>query len=256
MPTTPKYEVVARPTTSNSKTGNIPTVLVGSNKEQALASCQKSGCPMLPERLGGKGGQINGTTKLKACYAWNGTVAFANVALWKTVNRLREEVGEFPVTYTVKHAISMASRYAKCIRVTSLGDVSALPPEQWKTEIEDPAAEAGLAIYGFTAGWRFAEHLKGKVMASNFTMRTADNAVAKGWRSTCVLPKEAVGEDWSKTRFQTPQGNKIVVCPHQVQEARAKLSGELIPEKKKITCNECRLCVASRPGPIIGFVEH
>jgi len=253
---TPTYEIVARPTTSNSKTGNIPTLTVGTSKSACASSCKKAGCPLLPKSLGGKNGQVNKSLKLKACYAWNGTVRGASISMWKTIDRIREATGEFPHQYTVEAAIFNAKRAAKVFRVTALGDVSALPPEQWKTEIEEPILNAGLGIYGFTAGWRFAHHLKGKLMASNFTMRTADNAVAKGWRSTCLLPKSAVGTDWSKTRFTTPQGNPIVVCPHQVQQHRSKLSGEPIPEKKKITCNDCRLCVASRPGPIIGFVEH
>lgn len=252
----PKFEVYARPTSGNSKTGNIPTVSVGTSLDQAVASCRKSKCPMLPKRFGGKNGQIGKKKKLKPCYAWTGTVSMAAISTYKKIARVREEMGAFPVAYTVKDAVRRAVKSAQCVRVTALGDVSALPAQQWYDEIEKPIVDAEMHIYGFTAGWRFAHHLKGKVMASNFSWRTADNAVAKGWRSTCVVSKDVVGEDWSNTKFTSPAGNKAVVCPHQVLHGRAKFEGRDLKRKEKITCNTCRKCVAAEPGPIIVFVEH
>jgi hypothetical protein len=259
-----KYEVMARPTTSNSKTGNIPTVSVGTSEKQAIASCKKAGCPMLPSRFGGRNGQVTRKTKYKPCYAWNGTVWVAMKSSYKKINLLREKMGSFPVGYTVADACRRARRSAKCARVTAIGDVSALPAQQWLTEIEQPIINAGLRIYGFTAGWRIAPHLKGKVMASNFSWRQADKAVKKGWRSTCVVSQDVVGEDWSTTEFTSPDGHRAQVCPHQEVHGKAKFTGKPIAREDKVTCNDCQLCVADRSSfgedddapAIIVFVEH
>ena len=252
QPTT--FDVVGRPTTRNTKTGNIPTLTIGSTKEQALASCVKSGCKLLPKSKGGANGRISDKLKLKACYAWNGSPHFASVSMWKKINSVREKTGQMPLAYTVKDALRRAVRSAKVVRVSALGDISAVAPERW-AEIEQDIRDAKLKIYGFTAGWRFAGWLKGKLMASNFTMKDADEAVAAGWRSTCVISKSDV-EDWTKRNFVTPDGNKAVVCPHQWQHGVAKKKGEEILPRKAINCNICQLCCAEKKGPIILFVEH
>ena len=59
-----------------------------------------------------------------------------------------------------------------------------------------------------------------------------------GFRVAAVLPWSFQGRT-----FTTPGGTKGIVCP-------AILSPE------KVTCNDCRLCDGSKPGPVIGFPDH
>ena len=64
-----------------------------------------------------------------------------------------------------------------------------------------------------------------------------DEAIGLGFRATVVLPYDFKGR-----RFTTKGGAKGIVC------------GAILSDK--VTCNNCRLCDASKPGPVIGFVDH
>jgi hypothetical protein len=226
------YLTTARST--NTKTGDMPTVWVGSTKEEAVQSCLKSKCPLLPKRLGGAGGQVNEKLKLKPCYAWNGRVMMGAAAIYR-------KYATNPSSYDLDKALSKSVRSASVIRVTGIGDPSALDENQAE-EITRKTSAHGLSLYGFTAGWKFASWWKGKLMASTFTLEQADEALDEGWRASTILPHDFVGDGPQKNTFLTPKGRKGVVCPYIMGAP--------------VTCSTCKLCVADKKGPIIGFRSH
>jgi hypothetical protein len=73
-------------------------------------------------------------------------------------------------------------------------------------------------------------------MASTETLADADRAAREGWRVSVVVPAD------HPRLSRTPEGRAVVVCPEQA-------SG-------RVTCNDCRLCDASKAGPVIAFREH
>jgi hypothetical protein len=124
-------------------------------------------------------------------------------------------------------------------RLTAIGDIGRIGVEA-ADRIVSEIWTAGLAIVGYTHHWRepsVADAWKGRLMASADTVQDADRAVSEGWRASVVLPIDAPRVS------HTPDGHKIVVCP-------------AILAPKKVTCNTCRLCDASKPGPVIGFPAH
>lgn len=227
-----KYAVTPR--SNNVKTGDMPTLWVGTTKEDAVKSCKKSKCPLLPKRFGGKDGQISKKMKLKPCYAWQGSVKMA-------ANSIYRSYASDPSKYKIDKALLKSVRSATVIRITGIGDPSALSPDQAE-EITATAQHHNMKLYGFTAGWRFAKWWRGKLMASTFNLKQADKAIDAGWRVATVLPHDFVGEGPKKNTFTTPKGRKGVVCPY--------IMGA------KLTCTTCKLCVAEKSGPIIGFVSH
>ena len=127
---------------------------------------------------------------------------------------------------------------ARMVRVTGLGDVGRSGRALADSIIAE-AARVGLAVVGYTHHWReegVAEAWRGRLMASTETLADADRAAREGWRASVVVPAD-------HPRFsKTPEGRTVVVCPEQATG--------------KVTCNDCRLCDASRSGPIIAFREH
>jgi cytochrome c5 len=77
-------------------------------------------------------------------------------------------------------------------------------------------------------------------MASCDDLSEVDGALAAGFRVAVVLPWNHEG------RFTTPNGAKGIVCPAMAAESKGR----------KVTCNDCRLCDGSKPGPVIGFPNH
>jgi hypothetical protein len=120
------------------------------------------------------------------------------------------------------------------IRVSDIGDPSSCSDEQI-TEIKTLAQRARLALVGYTHKWRTDPRWKGLLMASCETLEAADQARAAGWKAATFLP--------TPTTTHTPAGHRIIQCPAE------KAPG-------KVTCNNCRLCDGSRPGPVIGFTPH
>jgi hypothetical protein len=229
-----KTDYATTPDSKNSKTGNMPTLWVGVTKEQALESCRISGCKLLPRRFGGADGWINDELKLKPCYAWQGTVKMAARSIYRSFARNDRKYG-------IEHALNAAPRSARVLRLTGIGDPSALTEGQ-ADHITEVTHYHKMKLYGFTAGWRFASWWKGRLMASTFTLEEADEALDKGWRASTVLPHDFVGEGPKKNTFVTPKGRKGVVCPFQMGA--------------RLQCTTCKLCVAEKRGPIIGFVSH
>ena len=63
--------VIATPTSSNRKTGNVPTLWVGKTEEEAKESC--SGCGLISK-----------------CYAWSGAVRFGAISARKKAASAQE----------------------------------------------------------------------------------------------------------------------------------------------------------------------
>jgi len=223
-------------TTTNRKTGNVPTMAVGSTREQSLDSCE--GCPMRPKKRGGNG----------ECYAQNGglvtkghssMIRAAESFREKTKHMSREEINAIPARkrkdYSLRTALQLAVKTAKMARLGSIGDPGALPLD-YITKAVAAVRKAGLDAVGYTHHWRDKPELAGILMASCDDLSEVDDALAQGFRAAVVLPWDHEG------KFTTPNGAKGIVCPAMV--------------KQGLTCNDCRLCDGSKRGPVIGFPNH
>jgi hypothetical protein len=113
------------------------------------------------------------------------------------------------------------------VRVTGLGDIGR-SGRALADAVMSEAARVGLAVV--------ADAWRGRLMASTENMEDADRAAREGWRVSVVVPKD------HPRLSRTPEGRAVVVCPEQATG--------------KVTCNACRLCDASKPGPVIAFREH
>ncbi len=205
---------------ANKKTGDVPTAWVGRTEEEALASC--AGCSLAPKAVGGQGG----------CYAWSGAVRFGAISARKAAAKL-------PERYTLAAAIKGAARSARMLRLTGIGDIGR-SGVAIADSVASEARAAGLALVGYTHHWREAgvkAAWRGRLMASTETLADADRAVNEGWRATVIVPADA------PRTSSTPGGRKVVVCPAQASD-------------RGVTCNTCRLCDASKPGPVIAFRAH
>lgn len=216
-------------TTTNRKTGNVPTMAIGATRADSLASCQ--GCPLLHVKDGGQGGA--GTGK-PTCYAQYGTAAMGHSSMTRSYAKR-------PERYTADHAIDNSARSAKMARIGSIGDPSRVDPDGLRSDVRKMRA-AGLDIVGYTHRWAdVGAWLRGILMASCDTLAQCDDAINRGWRAAVVLPSSHKGRT-----FTTPAGRKGIVCPALTAAERGKT----------VTCNQCRLCNAGKAGPVIGFPDH
>jgi hypothetical protein len=209
-------------TSDNKKTGNVPTAWVGRDKATCLESCR--GCPLAPKAVGGNG----------ECYSHSGTPGFAHALTVKAAARGADR--------TLATALRLAARSARMARLSAIGDVGRIAREH-ADDIVGKIKAAGLQVVGYTHHWSeapVAESWRGRLMASVGSLAEADEALAAGWRAAAVVSKD------HPARSVTPQGAKVIVCPAQLAEDRGA----------KVTCNDCRLCDASRPGPVIAFRAH
>jgi len=211
---------------TNTKTGNVPSIWIGATRKESIQSCVDVGCPLLHKKAGGQGGGDN-----NLCYAQHGTPKMAHATMCKSAANGKD--------YSLSNAILHGSRAAKMVRVGAIGDPAALSPID-SAYIRQTIKRAGLSLVGYTHGWmmKTARHWRGSLMASCDTLEQADQAIAHGWRAAVVLPY-----DHTERKITTPDGHTVIVCP-------AILQPEIV------TCNNCRLCDASIPGPVIGFPDH
>lgn len=168
----------------------------------------------------------------KRCYAWNGTVA---AGFWNILRGAKKS----PAKYTFGNAMA-ALNGARMVRVGALGDPSRVNHRTLRSNARY-VRKRGMAFVGYTHHHREARNanLKDLLMASCETIEQADEAVSRGWRATTI-----VSWDFKGKRFITPAGNQALVCPAQTTT--------------NITCNDCRLCDASRDTPfkVIAFKDH
>ena len=237
-------DVLVQATTQNKKTGNLPTIIVGQTQKQVVSSCIQSGCKLLHTKLGGSGEYKE--LGLKPCYAHNGSVSWGTKNIFKALEKGSKTLED----YSVYDGFRMSARTAKYFRCSSIGDISVVTPNRFKTILKE-AAIYGLKPLGYTAD-KTATHLKDSLLLSCPTMEETDEAVKNGWRATTIFKSW----DGKKKTFTTPQGNKGIVCPEQTQ---AK-SGKEITPRNKITCNICGLCSQGNQHTtkykVIGFITH
>jgi hypothetical protein len=203
--------------TSNRKTGDVPTAFIGKTVHQALRTCK--GCNLL---------------KQKDCYAWFGTVVWGFKHIIKAYK-------QSPHKYTFLYALANRAPTAKMIRIGAIGDPSRARKKDLLSAYK-LAKQLGLAFVGYTHFHRDAEawRLRKLLMASCDSITEADEAVARGWRATAIVPYDFEGK-----RFVTPAGNHAVICPAQS-----------MPDK--FTCNDCLLCDADKKTKfkIVAFKDH
>ena len=183
---------------------------------QAEARESCSGCPLLDDGR---------------CYSWSGATQLAAGSARKNAERN-------PHRYTMGAALAQRVASARMVRVTGLGDVGR-SGRALADSIVAEAARVGLALVGYTHHWReegVADAWRGRLMASTETLADADRAAREGWRASVVVPLD------HPRLSKTPEGRAVVVCPEQATG--------------RVTCNDCRLCHASKPGPVIAFREH
>ena len=194
---------------TNSKTGDVPTMYIGRTRDESRESCK--GCPLLEDG---------------SCYAQFGTPAIAHSGMTKAHERGKD--------YSLKTALDGSRRAAKMARLGALGDPGAL--RNVKAVIRK-IRDFGLDAVGYTHHWRGRPELAGELMASCETLEGADQAIDNGYRAAVVLEADFKGR-----KFTTPKGRNGIVCPAILSD--------------KVTCNDCRLCDGSKPGPVIGFPDH
>lgn len=214
------------PTTSNQKTGNIPTGYIGQTKEETKASCQ--GCP-----------QFRDSNNKTRCYAWGGLV---HAGLLK----VQETAAKSPFKYTLDYAIKHRNKKAKAVRIAAIGDPGRFQLRKIK-HIINKIRKNGLAVLNYTHHWRELDPAKYSklFMASCDTLEEAEQATKLGFRATAIVPY-----NWADKNCLTPNGARAIVCP----AIWGKRIG--LPANKVVTCNECKLCDPARNGPIILFPNH
>jgi hypothetical protein len=163
------------------------------------------------------------------CYAQFGAPGLGHVNIIKRAARTGER-------YDLASALLNRHPDARMVRVSSVGEPGRLPLSWWQTTARE-VRRIGLALVAYTHVWRERPDLAPYAMASCETPAEADEAIAAGFRATVVLP-----HDFEGRAFTTPAGRRGVVCPAMVA--------------KGVSCNTCRLCDASRKGPVVGFLDH
>ena len=163
----------------------------------------------------------------KDCYAQFGRPSMAHTSMRRAQTRGKD--------YSLRNALQTAKRSAKMARFGAIGDPGALPMAYLSKAIK-AVRSIGLDVVGYTHHWRVKPHLAGVFMASCDDVSEVDGALAAGFRAAVVLPWDHKG------KFTTPNGATGIVCPAMVSD--------------RVTCNTCRLCDGSKPGPVIGFPNH
>lgn len=189
-PTVPSTAALWTGTTSNSKTGNVPTLWIGRTRKESKASCK--GCPLLD----------NGD-----CYAQYGTPAIGHSSMIKARDKGKN--------YSLASALLNSRRSAKMARFGAIGDPSALPMAYLHKAMKAVKA-FGLDVVAYTHHWRAKPELAGLFMASCDSLADADTAIAMGYRVAVVLPWDHEG------RFTTPEGAKGIVCPAIAADAKGR----------------------------------
>jgi hypothetical protein len=210
--------------TTNRKTGDMPTALVGITKAETRASCD--GCPLLPSRV---------------CYAHNGTPRMGAASVQRAVGAGHAK------RYTLAHALRYASRAARFVRVSSIGDAGRVDPRELR-EAHDTVRAAGL-------GWLAFTHFPAEALANgteDLFLASVDGpdvptvlAAADGWldagfkRVSVVVP-----DTWTAPSTRTEAGRKAVLCP-------------AVRTASRVQCNLCGLCAPRAKGAdIVMFPDH
>lgn len=188
---------------TNVKTGPIATSFVGSNQDEARASCL--GCPQL--------GDHDTPTK---CYAWLGTGRRGANMVWHHSQK----------DPSLKAAFLRAPD-KRAVRMGAIGDPGRVDPITLFSEAAF-ARNHGAAVLAYTHHWReFREaDYKRLFMASCDDWQGARAAIEAGWCPTVIVPAGG------PKVVHTSTGHTFLRCPAET----AKLTGG------RVTCGDCRLC--------------
>lgn len=216
---------------TNSKTGDIPTMYAGSSVEQLQRSCV--GCALAPAPINPRASER--TTK---CYAHGGSPKLGFGAMVKagtngrSVRDMRGTDAVLPHgRYSLENAMLKRSTWARAVRLGAIGDGARVAKKELR-RIVRVVRRARLAVLAYTHFWREYRNrgLKSIFMASCESLSQADDAINAGWIPAAVLPGSSHKNpsDLVRATVRTPDGNTLIVCPAQRAE--------------KVTCNACRLC--------------
>lgn len=206
-------------TTSNTKTGNVPTGYVGTTVAECRSSCV--GCPLLDGD----------------CYAWAG------------LNRAgmgRHELGylEDPGRYAIDSALTRVSKTARIARLGAMGDPAHACRDGLAHDLT-ALERANLVVVSYTHFWArdYAQDLADICMASCGSLEEAEQAVDMGWRPAPILP-------WDHyivhgRRFWDGAG---IVCPAQIRPSVTCNQCQL--------CCVSHPVWASGKLKAIGFLDH
>lgn len=201
---------------TNYKTGNVPTAWVGTEsgaiRDGAAASCAAAGCALL-----GAG-----------CYAWAGNVRTGAASVERAIAAGKPR--------SLEWALARRHRRARMVRVTALGDLSAVVAD---TLAAAAAARAlGLAVVGYTHHAQPDPRLRPVARRSVDRVADVDAAIGDGWSVAVVSPLGSSGT------LRTAGGVDVPQCPATRPDA-------------KITCNACRLCEVGPNRPrAVHFPAH
>ena len=208
--------VLTYPGTSNTKTGDVPTVAVGSDTMRAK-SC--TGCPLRPKAEGGDG----------QCYARGNGSSRVEMGIHRGERAEAEgrRAGFLRGLTGFKAALAARTMTARIVRFGASGD---------------PTLEAGLKPIGYTHQWQSTgANLKGQLMASCDTPEQARQALDEGWSPTLLLDI-----DHPDGRFDVPgYPGAGLVCPAQREGSTITCN----------SCGLCDGKRRSRPL-VIGFKNH
>lgn len=222
-----------RPTSSNTKTGNIPQGYVGKTRSETERSCE--GCPL----------------RRNGCYHWFGQPIAAQSSMQKRAAK-REGEG-LPDDYSLSYAVEHSYRNARYVRGAVGGDPWVFARETVEGWVDDikKAGLRGLLLYTHFAADK-ARHLCGLALASVHSLVEADQRIREGWRAALVVPYKVPGSkrnslrnvpEYNGEKFVAPGGERGIVCPEQLGKA--------------VTCNSCGLCDPSLKKPnLIIFLQH
>ena len=223
------------PTSTNTKTGNIPQQFIGLNLQETRESC--NGCPLFkidPSKKSTKKHEARGGLQ---CYAWSGFTARGAGQLQKAHARGKDK--------SIEYALDNRLAKAKYVRFGAFGDPSRMSHEDFDHD-EKAVEDAGLQVIGYT---HFADtdgqHLKGRLLASCDTIEDAIRLSEEGWRTALHLPKDEIPARAWKSRSWKSNDISFVQCPEQYRD---------------VTCNQCGMCAAKDPRfqkvDVIVFAEH
>lgn len=164
--------------TSNRKTGVIPTQYVGLTRDETWSSCE--GCNLRPDADGG-------------CYAWGGNSCRGANSVQKA--HANGKPGDLATV------LERTPRSSKAVRFGAIGDPSRVDRNVVNADIELARSE-GFKVLGYTHHWNrepWNGRLKDSFLASCETLEQAEKALSKGWLVSVAGPESVEG---------------MVTCPH------------------------------------------
>ncbi len=145
--------------------------------------------------------------------------------------------------YSLKLALQNRHKEAKYVRLGTIGDSSSIS-NYTLLNAEKQIRKAKLGVLNYTHFWKSkGAHLVKRAMASCDSWSDVLVAIKKGWRATVVESPDFLEKNGT---HGVHKGHKWLVCPTQSYK------------NKKVTCNSCGLCDASKTYliPIIVFLKH